>query len=129
MSKTPDIVITVEQIKDAKSSISHGGSTANDIRSSKLLKRVYEINEKEKVSRWEQMVNVYYKEGVQCFNMMRLLRQRVFLSLNKTQNNFISFLERSGPMQKKINDFCESYNKFNEEFPQLRDSQQTQEEL
>ena len=75
------------------------------------------------------MVNVYYKEGVQCFNMMRLLRQRVFLSLNKTQNNFISFLERSGPMQKKINDFCESYNKFNEEFPQLRDSQQTQEEL
>ena len=64
MSKTPDIVITVEQIKDAKSSITHGGSTVNDIRSSKLLKRVYEINEKEKVSRWEQMVNVYYKEGV-----------------------------------------------------------------
>jgi len=60
---------------------------------------------------------------------MRLLRQRVFLSLNKTQNNFISFLERSGPMQKKINDFCESYNKFSEEFPQLRENQQTQEEL
>jgi len=49
MSKTPDIVINAEQIKDAKSSISHGGSTANDIRSSKLLKRVYEINEKEKI--------------------------------------------------------------------------------
>ena len=128
MSKTPDIItsqVSQEQVKDAKSSISQGGSTANDLRSSKLLRRVYEINDHEKVQRWEQMVNTYYMEGVQCFNMMRLLRQRVFLSLNKTQNNFISFLERQGPMQKKINEFCESYNKFNEEFPQLRDNTQT----
>jgi len=125
MSKTPDIIasqVSQEQMKDAKSSISQGGSISADLRSSKLLKRVYEINDHEKVGRWEQMVNTYYREGVQCFNMMRLLRQRVFMSLNKTQNNFISFLERQSPMQKKINEFCESYNKFNEEFPQLREN-------
>jgi len=61
--------------------------------------------------------------------MMRLLRERVFMSLNKTQNSFINFLERQGVLQKKINDFCENYNKFNDEFPQLRDNAKTQEEL
>jgi hypothetical protein len=54
--------------------------------------------------------------------MMRLLRQRTFFNLNKTQNNFLDFLERSGQLQKKINEFCENYNRFNEEFPQLRDN-------
>jgi|688.fasta_scaffold103800_4 hypothetical protein len=42
------------------------------------------------------MINTYYKEGLQCFNMMHLLRQRTFFNLNKTQNNFLDFLERSG---------------------------------
>lgn len=68
------------------------------------------------------MVTTYYKEGLQCFNMMRLLRQRTFLNLNKTQNNFIDYLERQGPLQRKINEFCENYNRFNEEFPQLREN-------
>lgn len=82
-----------------------------------MLKRVYEINDLEKGIKWEQMINTYYKEGLQCFNMMRLLRQRTFFNLNKTQNNFLDFLERSGQLQKKINEFCENYNRFNEEFP------------
>ena len=51
------------------------------------------------------------------------------MSLNKTQNSFINFLERPGALQKKINEFCDNYNKFNEEFPQLRENTKTQEEL
>ena len=32
-------------------------------------------------------------------------------------------------MQKKLNEFCESYNRFSMEFPELLDSEETREEL
>ena len=32
-------------------------------------------------------------------------------------------------MQKKINEFCESYNRFSGEFPELLESNETREEL
>lgn len=76
------------------------------------------------------MVNQYYQEGVQGFNMMRVLRQRVFKSLNKTQNSFIDFLSDPGSVQQqKVDAFVENYNKFIHEFPQLRENDKTQQEL
>ena len=32
-------------------------------------------------------------------------------------------------MQKKMNEFCESYNRFSGEFPELLDSDETKDEL
>lgn len=53
--------------------------------SSRIMRRMYEINDTEKAIKWEQMVNNYYKEGMQGFSLIRSLRQRVLLSLNQTQ--------------------------------------------
>lgn len=62
--------------------------------------------------------------------MMRVLRQRVFKSLNKTQNSFIDFLSDPGSaQQQKVDAFVENYNKFTHEFPQLRENDKTQQEL
>jgi hypothetical protein len=53
--------------------------------SSRLMRRVYEISDVEKALKWENEVNNYYKEGMQCFTLIKSLRQRVFQSLNQTQ--------------------------------------------
>jgi hypothetical protein len=101
-----------ENIKDTRSQRSFAGGSSVAA-SSRILRRVYEISEHEKANKLELMINGYYREGMQCFNMIRVLKQRVFMILNQTQTNFITFLERPGPLQKKLNDFCENYNKFN----------------
>ncbi len=38
-------------------------------------------------------------------------------------------MERPDTKQQKVNDFIESFNKFSDEFPDLRDDEQTKEEL
>lgn len=64
----------------------------------------------------------YYKEGIQQFNMLRKQRSRIFSLLNGSQRQFINYLGRASNQQAKINEFCESFNRFTEEFPELRDN-------
>lgn len=58
------ILLAEQPSKDIKDTVSQGASTAFDVRSSKLLRRIYEITEPEKAGKWDQMVNSYYQEGV-----------------------------------------------------------------
>ena len=60
---------------------------------------------------------------------MRNLRQRVCRSLNDTQRKFINYLGRRSEQQRKINDYCENYNRFSREFPDLIGNPETQKEL
>ena len=60
---------------------------------------------------------------------MRNLRQRVCLSLNETQRKFIGYLGRRSDQQRRVNDYCENYNRFSREFPDLIGSQETKVEL
>ena len=46
-----------------------------------------------------------------------------------SQRQFVNYLERPSEMQKKLNDFCESYNRFSSEFPDLLDNDETKDEL
>ena len=75
------------------------------------------------------MLTEYYSEGMQSFNAMRGLRQRVFRSLNETQRKFISYLGRSSDQQRRINEYCDNYNRFSREFPDLIGNEETQKEL
>ena len=75
------------------------------------------------------MLSLYYGEGIQQFNMMRNLRVNVFKSLNDMQRTFINYLGRRSEMQRKINEFCESYNRFSSEFPELLENEETKLEL
>ena len=60
---------------------------------------------------------------------MRNLRQRVCHSLNDTQKKFINYLGRNSSQQHKINEYCENYNRFSSEFPDLIGNPETQKEL
>ena len=53
-----------------------------------------ELGEKQKITKWEELLADYYAEGMQEFNAMRMLRQRVCRSLNETQQKFINYLGR-----------------------------------
>ena len=75
------------------------------------------------------MLKEYYSDGMQQFNLLRNMRQRIYSSLSSTQKQFIRFLERKSDMQKKLNEFCESYNRFSNEFPELLNSDDTRDEL
>ena len=68
------------------------------------------------------MLAEYYIEGMKEFNAMRNLRQRVCASLNETQRKFINYLGRKSDQQKRINEYCENYNRFSREFPDLIDN-------
>ena len=61
--------------------------------------------------------------------MLITQRERVFKQLNDSQRRYIEFLSRPSQMQKRINDFCDSYNRFSAEFPQLWTNPQTKTEL
>lgn len=46
--------------------------------------------------------------------------ERVTESLNNSQSTFIQYLERADDKQVKVNEFVQSFNKFSDEFPDLR---------
>jgi hypothetical protein len=49
--------------------------------------------------------------------------------LNETQSNYVEYLSEGGPLQKRINDFCDSYNRFCSEYPDLMEQAETKKEL
>lgn len=53
----------------------------------------------------------------------------VFEGFNDLQRRFIEFLDRPSNKQTKVNDFVNSFNRFTSEFPDLREDEQTKEEL
>ena len=61
-----------------------GGTSKSIGRSTKFQQRIQEITGKQKLSKWEEMLAEYFREGMQEFNTMRNLRQRVCRSLNET---------------------------------------------
>lgn len=75
------------------------------------------------------MLTQYYSEGMKEFNAMRCLRQRVCRSLNETQQKFINYLGRQSDQQRKVNDYCDNYNRFSMEFPDLIGNPETLKEL
>lgn len=106
-----------------------GGTSRSIGRSTKLFMRIQELNDKQKLAKWEEMLSNYYTTGMQEFNAMRSLRMRVCSSLNDTQRKFISYLGRQSEQQRKINEYCDSYNRFSREFPDLIGNPETQKEL
>ena len=76
-----------------------GGTSKSIGRSTKFMQRIQELSERQKISKWEDMLVEYYREGMQEFNALRNMRQRVFRSLNETQRKFISYLGRKRKVQ------------------------------
>jgi|LauGreDrversion4_2_1035121.scaffolds.fasta_scaffold21921_8 hypothetical protein len=60
------------------------------------------------------MLNKYFQSSLQGFNQLVKQRKRIFQQFGQTQTNFVNFMCREAPYQKKVNDFCDNYNRFSE---------------
>lgn len=87
------------------------------------------VTEHEKVEAWDELEKAYFVDSTYAFKKVIHLREQVKEGLNELQRDFLEYLQRPDEKQGKINFFKESFNKFSEEFPDLREDEQTKEEL
>jgi phage protein U len=66
------------------------------------------------------MILSYFKDGMYTMTEIKSQNERVTESLNNSQSTFIQYLERADDKQVKVNEFVQSFNKFSDEFPDLR---------
>lgn len=81
------------------------------------------------MNKWEEFINQYYRLSLMRFSDLSKQRKRIFTLFAQTQNDFIDFICREAPYQKKVNEFCENFNRFSSQYPDLRGKDETRSEL
>lgn len=78
---------------------------------------------------WKSTEKEYAKNMMQMFKSVRKQHENIGHGIEDMKGNFKDFLLRPDGKQEKLEYFIESFNKFTEEFPELRPDDQTKEEL
>lgn len=81
------------------------------------------------MSIWANIEEKYVTRMKKSFNLYRHQKERIATGLAKTQKYFVQYLNRPDVKQAKLDKFVEDLNKFTDDFPDLREDQQTKEEL
>ena len=71
----------------------------------------------------------YANNMTNLFKSVRRQNDSITAGLEEMKSNFRDFLSKTDNKQEKLDHFIESFNKFTEEFPELRPDEQTKEEL
>jgi hypothetical protein len=79
--------------------------------------------------RWMKTETTYVKSMTSIFKKVRKQQGVISMGLEDMKQRFLDFTLRSDPKESKLKSFIESFNKFTEEFPELRTDDQTKEEL
>jgi hypothetical protein len=106
-----------------------GGKSLDGLKRSS--KSIVTLNGEGKRSLWRKFESDYYRDCLKVFKAIRRQRSQVFEGLTQMQSSFIeTYLGRQdSSLTILIQDFIESFNKFSQEFPNLRSDQHTQIEL
>lgn len=107
---------------------SYGGTTNKSTARRKNQLR-FEINDVQKINHWEDMLNSYFRENMKSFTNLSKQRRNILELYSQTQTQFIDYICRETPYQKRVNEFIESFNRFSEEYPDLRTNPETKVEL
>ena len=78
---------------------------------------------------WDEIEAKYLRKMRKNFNLYRNQRNRIVTGLNKTQKYFVQYLNRPDTKQALLDEFVIAFNKFSDEYPDLREDEQTKEEL
>ena len=78
---------------------------------------------------WDKIEELYVKRMKKSLNQYRNQRDRIVTGLFKTQKYFVQYLNRPDLKQAKLDRFVFDFNKFSDEYPDLREDNQTKEEL
>ena len=115
-----------DTIGDGKSSM---GGTTNKSAARRKVQPRFEINDTQKINRWEEMLNSYFRENIISFTHLSKQRRTIVELYEDSQTRFINFICRDMPYQKKVSEFVDSFNRFSEEYPDLRSNPETKVEL
>ena len=75
------------------------------------------------------MTNEYFRQGLLSFHALHIQRGHIFALLNETQQTFVDFLTRPGTLKRRVDEFCDSFNRFTSEYPELVGKEETRKEL
>lgn len=78
---------------------------------------------------WKDAELEYANNMTNLFKSVRRQNDSITAGLEEMKSNFRDFLSKPDNKQEKLDHFIESFNKFTEEFPELRPDEQTKEEL
>ena len=80
-------------------------------------------------NQWQKVSQNYKRQMCLVFAANREQRERMIEKLSHLSKKFLKFLHRADNKQEKLDDFIEEFNTFTDEFPDLREDDQTKEEL
>jgi hypothetical protein len=71
----------------------------------------------------------YRKQMKTIFQSVRVHRERYFDIQSDLQQRFLKYLHRLDNKQETLDKFVDEFNEFTDEYPDLREDEQTKEEL
>ena len=77
---------------------------------------------------WKEAELEYANNMTNLFKSVRRQNDSIIAGLEEMKSNFRDFLSKPDNKQEKLDHFIENFNKFTEEFPELRPDEQTKEE-
>lgn len=80
-------------------------------------------------SKWKSTEREYAKNMMYLFRSVRKQHENIAMGCYDMRDNFKDFLLKPDAKQEKLDHFIESFNRFTDEFPELRPDEQTKEEL
>ena len=78
---------------------------------------------------WQDAAKNYKEQMRQIFRNIRMQREQNDKRVSITTRDFLGFLHTNDGKQSILNDFVKSFNEFSDEYPDLREDDQTKEEL
>lgn len=78
---------------------------------------------------WRDLAKNYKSQMKRIFRNIRLQREQVSIKNHELKMLFLEFLNTTDGKQEILNEFVKSFNEFSDEYPDLREDDQTKEEL
>lgn len=78
---------------------------------------------------WRDLAKNYKSQMRRIFRNIRLQREQASIRNSEIKTQFLEFLHTGDGKQAILDDFVKSFNEFSEEYPDLREDDQTKEEL
>lgn len=78
---------------------------------------------------WQEMSDTYKQQMKKVFRQSRVQRERIVDRFSHLQNKYLQFLRRPDAKQEKLEQFIRDFNDFSDQFPDLREDDQTKDEL
>lgn len=81
------------------------------------------------IEAWQTSYQNYVRQMKSVFSNVRMHREQFCVKMSSIQSAFLTFLHRKDRKQEILSEFVKSFNEFSDQFPDLREDDQTKEEL